>query len=299
MEFAFSSIRKGRLNYFCRSNCYPSDSALWCLCPKLILFILELTALVSPDRPAEFYQFLIQQQLSRFKWGMTIQTGSCCAVDMIDHPCGILLGKVRKMAAFWKDITEEFMILFQSSFLPGGHRGTVVYVRILSIFIFSFKDLWIFKGRVIVCEDHRKQPSIGLGSQFAIKEIENFSDGFPAVSREQKDQHKRTAPEQKCQENLSAFPASSFHNVHLHYGRVRTLCHIEFKISISTSFHITWDFSVFMALFSRLIMCFSRKVQVDDGKKGSGRCSCIKCAGNNRSPLCGKDRYVPYSKRGT
>lgn len=36
----------------CRNNCYPSDGALWCLCPKLMLFIyLRVTALVPPDRP--------------------------------------------------------------------------------------------------------------------------------------------------------------------------------------------------------------------------------------------------------
>ncbi len=37
--FPFSGIIKRRPSYFHGSNCYPSDSALWCLHPKLILFI--------------------------------------------------------------------------------------------------------------------------------------------------------------------------------------------------------------------------------------------------------------------
>ena len=39
MGFAFSGITKRRLSYFCRSNCYPSNSTLMTLYPKLMLFV--------------------------------------------------------------------------------------------------------------------------------------------------------------------------------------------------------------------------------------------------------------------
>ena len=42
MESTFSALIKKRRSYFCRSNCYLSDGALWCLCPKLMLFVLQI-----------------------------------------------------------------------------------------------------------------------------------------------------------------------------------------------------------------------------------------------------------------
>ena len=136
-----------------------------------------------------------------------------------------------------------------------------------SVSVFPFKDPWILKSRTVVCEDHREQLPIGCGSQSVIKGIKDFFDIFPAVSREQEYQHKQTTPEQKCQKNVSTFPASSFHNVHFHYGRVRILCHIKFKISISTSFPIARNLSVATAFLPGLIAYFSWKVQIDGGKK--------------------------------
>ena len=67
----------------------------------------------------------LQQSKSQLEWSAAIQAGSCRTVDVIHHKVYFLFSKRVKGSSFWEDITYKLMILFQASFLPGGHGVAV------------------------------------------------------------------------------------------------------------------------------------------------------------------------------
>ena len=73
----------------------------------------------------ETHQFCIKQKKSQLEWSAAIQAGSCRTVDVIHHKVYFLFSKRVKRSSFWEDITYKLMILFQASFLPGGHGVAV------------------------------------------------------------------------------------------------------------------------------------------------------------------------------
>ena len=67
-------------------------------------------------RPSQ--QSVWKQQRGQLKWCPAIETGPCCAADMVHHRYDLGLGQHSEGTPFREDIANKFMVLFQTSFLP-------------------------------------------------------------------------------------------------------------------------------------------------------------------------------------
>lgn len=151
---------------------------------------------------------------------------------MIRNERGLCLCQPGERIPFGKNIADKFMVLFQPSLLPGGHRIAVKDKGMRAQAIFSFKNRRIFKRRTIICQNHGKEPGISAGSQGVIQEIKNFPDSCSAVTLHKKNEHKRTAAEEKSKEDRGAFTVGAFHYVHFHNGAVRIGGYVLLKVKI-------------------------------------------------------------------
>ena len=70
----------------------------------------------SSTRPAQ--QSVWKEQRGQLKRCPAIETGPCCAVDMVHHRYDLGLGQHSEGTPFREDIANKVMVLFQTSFLP-------------------------------------------------------------------------------------------------------------------------------------------------------------------------------------
>lgn len=108
-----------------RSNLLLSGIIFRCLLFYKIRLEVDLVS-GNCSKIHETHQFCIKQKKkSQLEWSAAIQAGSCRTVDVIHHKVYFLFSKRVKRSSFWEDITYKLMILFQASFLPGGHGVAV------------------------------------------------------------------------------------------------------------------------------------------------------------------------------
>lgn len=185
---------------------------------------------------------------------------------MIGQECGLGLRKTGKRLTFRKNIADEFMVFFQSAFLPGGHRITVKDKGMASVAVLTFKDGRIFKRGSIIGQDHGKKPGILCGSQRSIQEVKDLFDRCPGIRLHEKKEHKRTAAEKKRKKDRGTFATGSLHYIDFYNGTVRTGRSILFKIGISTPHTVAGDFSFRPPFFSGFIRNFSGQIQIYCGE---------------------------------
>lgn len=185
---------------------------------------------------------------------------------MTDDEVDIDLVKFVKIGSFGKDLTDEFMILFNAAFLPGSLGITVKDPCSAGAVFSEFKVMYSFELRPVVGKDNGKKLSEKIQSQQICKFVEDLNNAFVRLVGKKKDEHEVRIPEKHGKQRLVASSGAE-NGVHLHNGKMGILFHKGSEIRVGTAFTtlIVKLHDNFMRM-PLAIADFSGKIQVSNGK---------------------------------